>query len=212
MNSSALSVICWRSRRGGYIETGRPHRLRRGEWSLGVDQRGVMAAELQLPVPLALDESFDEAPPRRSRQHARRQEEAWPATHPALAIGREPAAGNDAIHVRMVRQRRAPGMRYQGRADACAQMLGVGGDGEQVLGGRVEQQRVYNGLVPQRDVGDGRRQHEHHMAILDGEFNVYSPLAYRLPPRSPRRYPEPSLTLVAHLSLKLLGLETKCIG
>ena len=46
------------------------------------------------------------------------------------------------MHVRMVRQRRAPGVQHQRRADARAQVLGVGRDGLQHLGRHVEQQPI----------------------------------------------------------------------
>ena len=47
-----------------------------------------------------------------------------------------------------------------------AQMLGIGGDGEQRLGGDVEQQAVDHGLVLVGDVGDRRRQREDHVVVL----------------------------------------------
>jgi hypothetical protein len=136
---------------------------------LGIGQRSVLTEELQLPCAMSLHEFFEEATTERPRQHAHRQEETWLATHPRLAVGREPAAWHNTVHVRMMRQRRAPGMQHQGRADARAQVLGVCGNGEQGLGGHVEQHTTDHGLVLQRDVGDGRRQRENDVVILDGQ-------------------------------------------
>ena len=57
-------------------------------------------------------------------------------------------------------------MQHQRGADARAQVLGIGGDGQQRLGGDVEQQAVDHGLVLVRDVGDRRRQREDHVVVL----------------------------------------------
>src|SRR5678816_583435 len=45
-------------------------------------------------------------------------------------------------------------------------MFRVGGDGEQGLGSNLEQQAIDHGLVLVGDVGDRRRQREHHVVIL----------------------------------------------
>ena len=47
----------------------------------------------------------------------------------------------------MMGQRRAPGVEDGGEADARAEMLWVGGDGGQRLGGGPEQEVVDDGLV-----------------------------------------------------------------
>ncbi len=69
------------------------------------------------------------------------------------------------MDVRMMGHRRAPGMEHRGQADAGAEMLGIGGDGDQRLGGSREQDGVDRGLVVVGDVGDRRRQREHHVVI-----------------------------------------------
>jgi hypothetical protein len=71
------------------------------------------------------------------------------------------------MHVGMMGERRSPGVQHQGRADLRAQMLGVGGDGEQRLGSEVEQQGVDHGLILVGDVGDRCRQRKHHVVVLD---------------------------------------------
>jgi len=45
-------------------------------------------------------------------------------------------------------------MEHRGSADARAEMLGIGGDREQRLGGRAEQQVVNHGPVVVGDRGD----------------------------------------------------------
>jgi len=46
-----------------------------------------------------------------------------------------------------------------------AEMLGIGGDGDHGLGRGGEQDVVNDGLVLIGNVGDGRRQREHHMEV-----------------------------------------------
>jgi hypothetical protein len=56
--------------------------------------------------------------------------------------------------MRVMGERGAPGVEHGGEADPGSQMLGVGGDGEQRLGGGPEQDGVDLGLVLVGDVGD----------------------------------------------------------
>jgi hypothetical protein len=66
----------------------------------------------------------------------------------------------------VMRQCRAPGVQHQRGADLGAQTLGIGGQGEQGLGGHLEEQCVDHGLVLIGDLGDGRGQREHEVVIL----------------------------------------------
>ena len=65
----------------------------------------------------------------------------------------------------MVSERRAPGVQDGQDADACAEVLGVGRDGDQRLGRCLKEQIVDHGLVLIGDVGDGPRQREHHVIV-----------------------------------------------
>src|SRR5271166_6549085 len=103
-------------------------------------------------------EPFEEEPAEETRQHPHGQEEAGLAGDPARTVRRQAAAGNDDVDVRMVGQRRAPGVEHGGEADARAQMLRVGGDRGQRLRGGPEQQVVDSGLVVERDRADRGRQ------------------------------------------------------
>ena len=96
-------------------------------------------------------EPFEKQAAEQARQHAHGQEEAGLAGDPARPVRRQAAAGNDDVDVRMMGQRRAPGVQHGGEADARAQMLRVGGDGGQRLGGGPEQEVVDGGLVLERD-------------------------------------------------------------
>ena len=65
----------------------------------------------------------------------------------------------------MVGERRAPGVQHGGEADARAQMLRVGGDRGQRLGGGPEQEVVDGGLVLERDGADRGRQGEDDVIV-----------------------------------------------
>ena len=56
-------------------------------------------------------------------------------------------------------------MENGGEADACAQMLRIGGDGGQRLGGGPEQKVVDGRLVLQRDGADRGRQGEDEVIV-----------------------------------------------
>ena len=112
-------------------------------------------------------EFFEEAAAEQPREHPHRQEEARLAGDPALTVGGEATAGHDAVHMRMVRQRRAPGVQDQRHADLRAEMLRVGSDGAQRLGGDREQQVVDHRLVVVRDGTDRCRQREHQVVVVD---------------------------------------------
>jgi hypothetical protein len=47
----------------------------------------------------------------------------WRAGDPLLTIEREPAAGDDAVHMGVMGHRRAPGVQHQGGAGACPEMF-----------------------------------------------------------------------------------------
>src|SRR5271167_381612 len=73
---------------------------------LGVGQIDVLTEELQLAVTMQVLELFEEAAPEEAREYPDREEEAWLARHPAVGIRREAAARHDAVHMRMMSQRR----------------------------------------------------------------------------------------------------------
>lgn len=67
----------------------------------------------------------------------------------------------------MVRHRRSPCVEHGGDADARAEMLAIGRDGEHRLRRRLEQQVVDERLVLERYVGDLGRQGEHDVEVAD---------------------------------------------
>jgi hypothetical protein len=123
------------------------------------------AEELQAAGLVGGEQPLQEQPAKQAREHTHRQEEAGPACHPALAVGRDAAARHDHVDVRMMGERRTPGMENRGDADAGAEMPGVGGDGDQGLGRCLKQDIVDYRLVLIRDIADRRRQREDQVIV-----------------------------------------------
>ena len=67
--------------------------------------------------------------------------------------------------MRVLGERRAPGVEDGEDADAGAEVLGIGRDGDQGLGRRLEQDVVDRGLVLVGDVGDLRRQRKNDVEV-----------------------------------------------
>ena len=116
---------------------------------------------------MGLGECLEETPPKQPREHPHRQKEARFAGDPALPVGRQPAAGDDAMHMRMMGQRRAPGVQDQGQPDAGTQMPRVGGDGAQGLGRDLKQQAVDHRFIVIGDRTDRRRQGKDDVVVVD---------------------------------------------
>ena len=64
-------------------------------------------------------------------------------------------------------------MEHGGDADSGAEMLWIGGDGDQRLGGCLEQDVVDHGLVLIGDVGDCRRQREDDVEVRTGSSSAW---------------------------------------
>jgi len=67
--------------------------------------------------------------------------------------------------VRVLSERRAPGVKDGEDADAGAEVLGIGRDGDHGLGRGLEQDVVDHGLVLVGNVGDLGRQREHDVEV-----------------------------------------------
>ena len=88
------------------------------------------------------------------------------------------------MHMRMVGERRTPGMKHSRHADPGAKMLRIGGNREHRLRRRLEQKAVNFRLVLKGDGADRRRQREHHVVIGQGQklgFALEKPLACSRP-------------------------------
>src|SRR5262249_14041557 len=93
-----------------------------------------------------------EQPAEQSPQHAHRQEETGATSDPAGTVKRGPAAGNDAMDVRMMLQGLAPGMENHGDAELGAKMPGIGRDGGDGLGGDTDTHRLDGSLILEADL------------------------------------------------------------
>ena len=157
----------------------------------GLGEAGEVAEEAQLAGVEGGLQVLEEQPAEQAREHAHRQEEAGPAGDPARAVEREAAARHDAMDVRMMVQVLAPGVEHGDDADLGAEMLGIGGDGAQRLGGGAEQDGVDRRLVLEGDLGHRRRQgeddvevrHRQQLGLRCGQpFGARQPLALRAMP------------------------------
>src|SRR5207248_5599716 len=82
------------------------------------------------------------------RQGGLRQEIAGDVgTHPAQTIGGEPAAGHDAMNVRMKAQITGPGLKHCQQAQFGAEVFVVTADVAQSAGAVLEQERIEDFLV-----------------------------------------------------------------
>ncbi len=115
-------------------------------------------------------EPLQEAPSEPACEDAHGQQEVGPTTgNPALPVEGDPTPRDDGMDMGMMGQRRAPGVEHRGEADAGAEAFGVGGDGDQGLGGRPEQDVVDHRLVVIGDVGDLGRDGEHDVEVGHGQ-------------------------------------------
>ena len=125
----------------------------------------MIAEELQAAGVVGRDQHLQKQPAEQRRENLHGQKIAWPARDPPRSIRRQAATRHDHVHMRVVRQRGAPGVQHRHEADASAEMLGIGRDRERGLGRGFEQQVVDHRLVLIGDVGDRRRQRVHHMKV-----------------------------------------------
>lgn len=100
------------------------------------------------------------------------QERAGGYAHPAAAIEREAAAGNDAMNVRVKDERLSPGVKHRQNADEGTE-LGMY-DVEESLSGRAEQDRVQDGRCVLRDHVQRVRNGEDDVEVGNVEYLVAS--------------------------------------
>src|SRR5665213_3510049 len=98
----------------------------------------MVAKELQVAGLVCGKEPLQKQPSEQAREHAHRQEEAASARYPALAVERDATARYDHMDMRMMGERRTPGMENRGDADAGAEVFWVGCDRGQGLGRDLE--------------------------------------------------------------------------
>ena len=93
--------------------------------SLGPGQRRQLGREAE-PSPLeGGTEPGQELAPEHAAEDADRQEEVVTAGDPTALVGRQPAAGDDAMDVRVQREVLAPGVQHRQHADLGPEVLRV---------------------------------------------------------------------------------------
>ena len=97
-------------------------------------------------------ERLQKQSPEETLQNVHMQKEVLAASHPAFAVGRNPASGDDHMDVGMMQQGAAPGMQHAGEADVRAQMPGIPGDREHGFRRGLEEDVVDHAPVDQRQI------------------------------------------------------------
>jgi hypothetical protein len=97
------------------------------------------------------------------------EQEFTAARDPAVMVGGQTAAGNDAMQVGMEVQVLAPGMEDSEKPGFHPEALRIGSNREQSLGDGAEEHVVDDVLVVEGDRGDRCRQSEDHVEIFGGQ-------------------------------------------
>ena len=121
--SRARRTAAWRTRpiRSGTVSASR-------RWnSSGSASAAELAREAEPPPLEGGPEPGEELAPEDAAEDADRQEEVVAAGDPTAPVGREPAAGDDAMDVRVQREVLAPGVQHRQHADLGPEVLRVGG-------------------------------------------------------------------------------------
>jgi len=100
-----------------------------------------------------------------ARQHVDMDEEVGARGDPPRVIEREPATRHDHMHVRMMGERRTPGVQHGGDPDPRTEALGIGGDSKRCLGRCLHQQVEDCTLVLVGDVTQLARQRVDNVKI-----------------------------------------------
>lgn len=131
--------------------------------------------KLQLSTAEEIAQRCEKQPAEQAGQNADGEEEPWAAGDPG-AIGAEASPGCHGVDVRVMEQVLAPGMKEGKEADPGAEVLGIGGDGQQRLRTGVEQKLVEAGLVLQRQRVELLGNREDDVEVFDGQQFGSAPL------------------------------------
>ncbi len=110
------------------------------EGTLGVDDPGlaveraqVDAADVEAPGHVRMLDRREHLAAEQIAHDAHREEEVAARTHPARVIVREPAAGDDGVHVRMEAELARPRVEHHRDAELAAETFRVAGEREEGL-------------------------------------------------------------------------------
>jgi len=121
-------------------------------------------------------EGIPELRPVEDGQRFRRQEETLPAMAPALPVLGKPAAWNQVVHMRMIRQVPCPCVQHTNHTDPPTHEAGILGQLLCRRGAGPKDQIVDGFLIPVRDLPQPLRHGERQQEIGDGESQLLLPL------------------------------------
>src|SRR6516162_7731995 len=114
----------------------------------------MLAEELQFAGGVRDDKLLQEQPAEQGRENLYREEVMGPAGDPTFTVERESATRHNHVDMRMMVERRTPGMEDGEEADAGAEVAGVGRDRQHRLRRSLKQQIVDHGFILIGDVGN----------------------------------------------------------
>ena len=134
----------------------------------GIPERLDFAGKGKLGLLEHLLEVVEKQAAEQAREHLHgNQESRAAATDPALLIGGESAARDDAMQMGMVQEILPPGVQDGEEADLGAEVAGIGGNGEQCLRDHPEEHGVDQLLGVESDPGHLGGQGEHDVEVGD---------------------------------------------
>ena len=111
-------------------------------------------------------QALEEQATKETREDAHGEKKSGSAWDPSGAIGRQAAAGHDTVQMRMMHKRLTPGMEHGEETDLGAEMLRIGGDRAEGLGGRAKEDAVDRPFVLGGDGRDRVRHGEDDVEVL----------------------------------------------
>lgn len=128
-----------------------------------------VAEKGELALAVRLTKKSQELAAEEAAQHTHWKKEAVPARHPPGTVERDAAARHDAVDVRVMMQVLPPSVEHREEADLGAEMLPIGGNLQQGLGSRTEQQVIDDFLILQCQRRQFLGQREHEVKIRHGK-------------------------------------------
>jgi hypothetical protein len=135
----------------------------------GVAERRERAGETQSARVEGLVQTLQKEAAKEPREDPHAEEEAGTTRDPARAVATQAAAGDHAMHVRMMLKLLAPRVEHEEETDLGAEMRPVGGNGPERRGGRPKQDAVHDGFVAVGDLHDrvGHRKDDVEVRALE---------------------------------------------
>ena len=137
----------------------------KGEW---ICERSEVAEELEFSGGVGLLQGVQKQSAEELAEDLNGEKEFAAARDPAFVIGGQATGGDNAVEVRMEVECLSPTMQYGKEAGGHAEMLGIGGNRQEGLGGGVEENVVDEFAVGEGNGGDGLGQGEDDVEVVGG--------------------------------------------